>query len=53
VNVIHTLLRLNSRSLTFAGLGPVESWFYGPADSHAIVLVDSQVFAVASARTAG
>ena len=27
---------------------PVESWFYGPADSYAIVLVDGQVFAVGS-----
>jgi hypothetical protein len=29
---------------------PVESWFYGPADNYAIVLVDGRVFAVGSAR---
>jgi hypothetical protein len=29
---------------------PVESWFYGPADSYAIVLVDGRVFAVGSTR---
>jgi hypothetical protein len=29
---------------------PVESWFYGPADSCAIVLVDGRVFAIGSTR---
>jgi hypothetical protein len=29
---------------------PVESWFYGSADSCAIVLVDGRVFAVGSTR---
>jgi hypothetical protein len=29
---------------------PVESWFHGPADSSAIVLVDGRVFAVGSTR---
>jgi hypothetical protein len=31
---------------------PVETWFYGPADSYAIVLIDGRVFAVASTRIA-
>ena len=31
---------------------PVESWFYGPADSYALSLVDGRVFAVASTRIA-
>jgi hypothetical protein len=31
---------------------PVETWFYGPADSYAIVLIDDRVFAVASTRIA-
>jgi hypothetical protein len=29
---------------------PVESWFYGPADRCAIVLVDGRVFAVGTTR---
>jgi hypothetical protein len=31
---------------------PVESWFYGSADSYALVFVDGRVFAVASMRIA-
>jgi hypothetical protein len=31
---------------------PVETWFYGPADSYAIMLIDGRVFAVASTRIA-
>jgi hypothetical protein len=31
---------------------PAETWFYGPGDSYAIVLIDGRVFAVASTRIA-
>ena len=31
---------------------PVESWFYGPADSYALVFVDGRVFDLASTRIA-
>jgi 4-amino-4-deoxy-L-arabinose transferase-like glycosyltransferase len=32
---------------------PVETWFYGPGDSYALVFVDGRVFDLASTRIAG
>jgi Dolichyl-phosphate-mannose-protein mannosyltransferase len=32
---------------------PVQTWFYGPADSYALVFVDGRVFDLASTRIAG
>lgn len=45
-DVLEALRRPHGTEVRRDSRKPVACWFYGPADSYAIVLVDGRVFAV-------